>query len=42
MLDINTFVTMCLLNIRSLRKHSSDIKCDVNLFNTDILALTET
>lgn len=42
MLDSNTFVTMCLLNIRSLRKHSSDIKCDVNLFNTDILALTET
>lgn len=42
MLDSNTFVTMCLLNIRSLRKHSSDIKCDVNLFDTDILALTET
>ena len=26
MLDSNTVVTMCLLNIRSLRKHSSDIK----------------
>ena len=42
MLDRNTVVTMCLLNIRSLRKHSSDIKYDVNLFNSDILALTET
>ena len=28
--DNNSVVTLCLLNIRSLRKHSSDVKCDVN------------
>ena len=38
----NSDITLCLLNIRSLRKHSCDIKCDVNLFQSDILALTET
>ena len=38
----NSDITLCLLNIRSLRKHSCDIKCDVNLFQRDILALTET
>ena len=31
-----------LLNIRSLRKHSIDIRCDVNLMKSDVLALTET
>ena len=38
----NSDITLCLLNIRSLRKHSCDIRCDVNLFQSDILALTET
>ena len=28
----NSVITLCLLNRRSLRKLSSDIKCDVNLF----------
>ena len=42
MLDSNTVVTMCLLNIRSLRKRSNDIKYDINLSNSDILAITET
>lgn len=42
MSDSNLVLTLCLLNIRSLKKHSSDIKKDVNLFETDILALTET
>ena len=42
MSDINSVLTLCLLNIRSLKKHSSDIKKYVNLFETDILALTKT
>ena len=42
MSDSNSVLTLCLLNIRSLKKHSSDIKKDVNLFETDIRALTET
>ena len=33
---------ICLLNIRSLQKHSIDIKHDANLNKCDILALTET
>ena len=32
----------CLLNIRSLRKHSIDIKYDASVANCDISALTET
>ena len=40
--DTNSALTLSLLNICSLRKHSSDIKCDKNLFNSDILAFTET
>lgn len=40
--DSNSVLTSCLLNIRSLRKHSSDVKNDVNLFETVILSLTET
>ena len=35
-------VTVCLLNIRSLRKHSIDIKYDTRVFDSDILFLTET
>ena len=35
-------LTVSLLNIRSLRKHSKDIKCHTQLFNSDVLALTET
>lgn len=38
----NTGVTISLLNIRSLRKQSIDIKYDENMFNSDILAFTET
>ena len=40
--DNNLVVTLCLLNIRSLRKHSSDVKCDVNLLKNDLIAFTET
>ena len=40
--DSNSVLTLSLLNIRSLRKNSSDIKCDVNLFKSDVLAFTET
>ena len=35
-------LTICLLNIRSLKKHSVDIKFDARVFNSDVLALTET
>lgn len=35
-------LTICLLNIRSLKKHSVDIKYDTNILNSDIIALTET
>lgn len=38
----NSVVQLCLLNIRSLRKRSCDIRHDVNLSKSDILALTET
>ena len=38
----NTGVTVSLLNIRSLKKHSIDIRYDNNMFNSDILAFTET
>ena len=38
----NAGVTVSLLNIRSLTKHSTDIKYDGNMFNSDILAFTET
>ena len=41
-MDTNSVVQLCLLNIRSLRKHSCDIRDDVNLSKSDILALTET
>ena len=34
--------TISLLNVRSLRKHSIDIKHDSKLFNSDVLAFTET
>ena len=33
---------MSLLNIRSLRKHSEDIKFHAQLFNSDVLDFTET
>ena len=35
-------IPIVLLNIRSLRKHSIDIKFDTNIFNCDMLFLTET
>ena len=39
--DVN-ILTISLLNIRSLKKHSIDIKFDSRLFNSDVIALTET
>ena len=41
-IDANLSLKICLLNIQSLRKHSTDIKHEVNLTNCDILALMET
>ncbi len=38
----SSVLTISLLNIRSLRKHSIDIKLHLQLFNSDDLALTET
>ena len=38
----DNILTISLLNIRSLKKHSIDIKFDLRLFNSDIIALTET
>ena len=35
-------LTISLLNVRSLKKHSIDIKCDLRLFTSDLMALTET
>ena len=35
-------LSICLLNIGSLRKHSLDLKFDHSLFSSDVLALTET
>lgn len=35
-------LTVCLLNIRSLHKHSIDIKFDAKLMKSDVLAFTET
>ena len=35
-------LSICLLNVPSLKKHSINIKCDVNLMKSDVLALTET
>ena len=39
--NIPTF-TICLLNVRSLQKHSVDIRHDSNLFDTDMICFTET
>ena len=38
----NTVLTLSLLNVRSLRKHCKDVKVHPVLFNSDVLALTET
>ena len=35
-------VSICLLNVRSLRKHSIGLKFDTTIFSSDVLALTET
>jgi hypothetical protein len=40
--NISNELTISLLNVRSLKKHSIDIKCDSRLFNSDVIALTET
>ena len=38
----NNDVAVSLLNIRSLRKHSIDIKNDADIMNSDVIACTET
>lgn len=38
----NNDVTVTLLNVRSLKKHSIDIKNDANIMNSDVIAFTET
>ncbi len=38
----DSVLTISLLNIRSLRKHSEDIKFHSQLFSSDVVALTET
>lgn len=38
----SALLTICLLNIRSLKKHSVDIKYDANVKNCDLIAFTET
>ena len=40
--NVTSVITKCLLNIRSLRKHSADVRSDSNVFTSDILAFTET
>lgn len=40
--NISSCFTISLLNIRSLKKHSIDIKHDTNIFDSDIICLTET
>lgn len=37
----NAVLTICLLNIRSLKKHSIDVKHDSNIMNSDLIAFTE-
>ena len=38
----NQLIVITLLNIRSLRKHSIDLKHDTRIFGSDVLLLTET
>jgi len=38
----DNILTICLINIRSLRKHSLDVRFDQNIINSDIIAFTET
>ena len=40
--DSVSILTVSLLNIRSVRKHGEDIKFNSQLFNSDVLAPTET
>ena len=35
-------LSISLLNVRSLPKHSIDVKCDPTIFNSDVLLFTET
>ena len=39
---VPTSLTITLLNVRSLRKHTMDILCDKNMMDSDILCFTET
>ncbi len=38
----STLLTISSLNIRSLRKHSIDVKFDLQIFNSDVVGFTET
>ena len=38
----NRHMSITLLNVRSLKKHSLDIKCHFSIFDSDLIALTET
>ena len=38
----NTILTISTLNIRSLKKHSMDVKFDLQLFNSDIIGFETT
>ena len=38
----NGQMSITLLNVRSLKKHSLDIKFHFSIFNSDLIALTET
>lgn len=40
--NVTSVVTLCLLNIRSLRKHAADVRSNSNLFTSHILAFPET
>ena len=40
--DGKSILTISLLNIPSLKKHSVDLKFDLRLFTSDVIALTET
>ena len=38
----NSSLIICVLNVRSLQKHSIDVKYDPNIFNADMMCFTET
>ena len=40
--ESSSSLTISLLNVRSLKKHSTDVKHDSNIFNADMICFTET